>query len=152
MVPTIIKGILTGGFSFLQSWWEGKQEQAKQELAIKQESVRVENEIKLKQVTAQLDIDAERVRQMDKSWKDEWWLIIFSIPLVNMFLSPFVDLVMVGAYKEGMLAQAASEALKNLDTAPTWYIVVILMMTFLSWGYRKGLDQVMSMFNFKRGK
>ena len=152
MLPNIITGIVTGGFSFLSDWWKGKQDQAKQELQIKQESIRVGNEIKLKQVTAQLDIDAERVKQMDKSWKDEWWLVIFSIPLVNMFLSPFVDLMMLGTYQEGMLASAASEALKNLDTAPTWYIVVILMMTFLSWGYRKGLDQVMGLFNFKKGK
>lgn len=152
MLPTIVKGILTGGFSFLSEWWKGKQEAAQQELRIKQEIVRVDNEIKLKQITAQLDIDAERVRQMDKSWKDEWWLIIFSIPLVNMFLSPFIDLYMAGDYKEGMLATAATQALKNLDTAPTWYIVVILMMTFLSWGYRRGLDQVLGLFNIKKSK
>ena len=151
MIPTILKGILTGGFSFLSDWWKGKQEEAKKELEIKQEKIRVDNQIRLKQISAQLDIDAERVRQMDKSWKDEWWLLVFSIPLLNMFLSPFLDLYMVGVYKEGMLAVAASEALQNLDTAPTWYIVVILMMTFLSWGYRKGLDQVLGLLKIKRG-
>ena len=69
-----------------------------------------------------------------------------------MFLSPFVDLMMLGSYKEGMLAAAASEALSNLDSAPVWYILVILMMTFLSWGHRKGLEQIMSMFSLKKGK
>ncbi|BAV80890.1 hypothetical protein [Vibrio phage RYC] len=152
MIPVLLKGLVTGGFSFLSSWWEGKQEQAKQELQLKQETLRVENQIKLKRVTAQLDNDAERIRQMDRSWKDEWWLILFSIPLVNMFISPFVDLYMAGKYETGMLANAASQALQNLDNAPTWYIVTILMMVFLSWGYRQGLDKVLGLFNFSKGK
>ncbi len=145
---TIATGLITGGFGFLKQWWSGKQEQTKQELHIKQETVRVANEIKLKQVVGQLDIDAERVKQMDKSWKDEWFMILFSIPLVNMFISPFLDLLMTGIYTQGMLATAASQALTNLDTAPVWYIVVILSMVFLSWGYRKGLDRVLNIMNF----
>ena len=147
---TLATGLITGGFGFLKQWWSGKQEQAKQELNIKQETVRVKNEIKLKQVVGQLDIDQERVKQMAKSWKDEYWLILYSIPLINMFISPFVDLIMLGEYSEGMLAKAASAALTNLDTAPLWYIIVILMMTFLSWGYRKGLDKVLDLMLSKK--
>ena len=66
-MPVWLTGVITGGFSFLSDWWKGKQEQAKQELSIKQETVRVGNEIKLKQITAQLDEDGERVRQMSTS-------------------------------------------------------------------------------------
>ena len=144
-MPTWVTGILTGGFSFLSDWWKGKQEQAKQELTIKQETVRIENEIKLKQVVAQLDEDAERVKQMASSFKDEWFMFLFSIPLVNMFISPFVDLFYMEEYRDNMLADAAAEALRNLDSAPTWYVIVILTMVFLSWGYRKGLDAVVNM-------
>lgn len=151
ILPNFITGLVTGGFSFLSEWWKGKQEQSKQKLAIEQEYLRVENEIKLKQITAQLDEDDERVRQMATSWKDEWWLILFSIPLINMFISPFVDLFFMSDYRDGMLAEAASEALSNLDNAPSWYIVVIMTMLFLSWGYRKGLDSIIDLIK-NRGK
>lgn len=140
-----LTGVITGGFSFLSDWWKGKQEQAKQELSIKQETARVGNEIKLKQITAQLDEDGERVRQMSTSYKDEWFMFLFSIPLVNMFISPFVDLMYMTEYKDNMLADAAAEALQNLDSAPTWYIIIILTMVFLSWGYRRGLDTVVDL-------
>ena len=149
---TVLKGVFSGSFGIVSDYFKGKQENAKQELYIKQQTAKTNNEIKLAQVTKQLDIDGERVRQMEKSWKDEFWLIVFSIPLLNMFISPFIDLVMIGEYKQGMLSDAASLALNNLDTAPTWYIVVILMMTFLSWGYRKGLDQVLSLLSLGKNK
>ena len=144
-MPVWLTGVITGGFSFLSDWWKGKQEQAKQELSIKQETARVGNEIKLKQITAQLDEDGERVRQMSTSYKDEWFMFLFSIPLVNMFISPFVDLMYMTEYRDNMLADAAAEALQNLDSAPTWYIIIILTMVFLSWGYRRGLDTVVDL-------
>lgn len=152
MLPNFLAGLVTGGFSFLSEWWKGKQEQSKQKLAIEQEYLRVENEIKLKQITAQLDEDGERVRQMATSWKDEWWLILFSIPLVNMFISPFVDLFFMSEYRDGMLAEAASEALTNLDNAPDWYILTIMIMVMLSWGYRKGLDALVDLILKRKNK
>ena len=72
-------------------------------------------------------------------------MFLFSIPLVNMFISPFVDLMYMTEYKDNMLADAAAEALQNLDSAPIWYIVIILTMVFLSWGYRRGLDTVVDL-------
>ncbi len=144
-MPTWITGVITGGFSFLTDWWKGKQAESRQKLAIMQERVRVDNELQVKRITAELDEDFERVKQMSTSWKDEWFLILFSIPLVNLFISPFVDLLYVDTYKQGMLATAATEALNNLDSAPLWFIIVILTMLFLSWGYRKGLDRVIDL-------
>lgn len=152
MLPNFLAGLVTGGFSFLSEWWKGKQERSKQKLVIEQEYLRVENEIKLKQITAQLDEDGERVRQMATSWKDEWWLILFSIPLVNMFISPFVDLFFMSEYRDGMLAEAASEALTNLDNAPDWYILTIMIMVMLSWGYRKGLDALVDLILKRKNK
>lgn len=144
-MPTWITGILTGGFSFLSEWWKGKKDLAEQEMRIKQEIKRSENEMKLTALTAQINEDSERVRQMSKSWKDEWFTFLFSIPLINMFISPFVDIYFMQDYRDNMLADAAKEALNNLDSAPTWYIVVMLTMTFLSYGYRKGLDNIMNL-------
>ena len=149
MIPVIIKGLITGGFSFAKEWWEGKQEESKRELELKQEEKRTEQQLRLLEIQAQVSEDGERVNQMRYSWKDEFWLIVFSIPLLNMFLSPFVDLMMLPTYEKGMLANAASEALSNLDNAPDWYVVIIFIMCCLSWGYRKGIDQLLGIFTRK---
>ena len=94
-----------------------------------------------------------RIDQMASSWKDEWFTLIFSMPLINLFASPFVDLVMIGNYQQGMLADAASVALNNLDQAPDWYVFIVIMMVCLSYGYRKGLDQILGLVNkFKNKK
>lgn len=149
-MPTWITGILTGGFSFLSEWWKGKQEQAKQELAIKQARAHTENQIKLKQVTGEIENDAISLRQMSKSYKDEWFMILFSLPLVAMFLSPFLDLIFLEeGYQDGMLGRAAMEALKNLDAAPDWYIYIITVMVMVSYSYRKGIDKLYTLFRKK---
>lgn len=149
-MPTWITGILTGGFSFLSEWWKGKQEQAKQELAIKQAQAHTENQIKLKQVTGEIENDAISLRQMSKSYKDEWFMILFSLPLVAMFLSPFLDLIFLEeGYQDGMLGRAAMEALKNLDAAPDWYIYIITVMVMVSYSYRKGIDKLYTLFRKK---
>lgn len=149
-MPTWITGILTGGFSFLSEWWKGKQVESKQKLAIEQAKVETLNQIKLKQVTASIENDTVSLKQMENSWKDEWFLILFSLPLIAMFLSPFLDLLLIGTYQDGMLGKAAMEALHNLDSAPDWYAYIVTIMVCVSWGYRKGIDQLFSLF--KKGK
>ena len=143
-----LKGLLTGGIGFITEWFKTKQEVARTELEIKKEHARTINQMKLDTLKSELDGDAERIRQMDRSWRDEWFTIIFSLPLVAMFISPFVDLWMSGQYHAGRLAQAASQALQNLDNAPPWYIFVVLMMVFLSYGYRKGFEKLMDFKGF----
>ena len=75
------------------------------------------------------------------SWKDEYLLIIFSLPLIGMFVSPYVDLIVLlytnGSYTNGMLSRAATEALTNLGTAPNWYVMVIFTMVGASFGVKK---------------
>lgn len=150
-MPTWLTGVLTGGFSFLTSWWEGKQKQAQQELEISKAKAETENTIRLQQARGEIENDGISITQMQTSWKDEWFLILFSLPLIAMFLSPFIDLIMTAdEYKDGMLGQAAMEALRNLDAAPDWYVYIVTVMVMVSYGYRKGIDKLFSLF--KKGK
>lgn len=150
-MPTWITGILTGGFSFLSEWWKGKQEQAKQELAIQQAQANTINQIKLKQVSGEVDNDAISLEDMKNGWKDDWLLILFSMPLIAMFVSPFLDLFMMeGDYQQGMLAQAAMQALHNLDAAPDFYTYIMTVIVMVVYGYRKGVDKLFSLFSKKK--
>lgn len=150
-MPTWLTGILTGGFSFLSQWWEGKKEQAQAELEIKKAQQETENTIRLKQATAEIENDGISLSNMNTSWKDEWWLILFSLPLIAMFLSPFLDIFLLyDTYKAGMLADAAKAALINLSDSPDWYSYIVSLMVSIAYGRRQGIDKLFTLFSKKK--
>ena len=142
--------LITAGVSLLTTWVKGKQEVAEKKTELKKATQQALHTHQMKLLEGEQSESLIRIKAMNNSWKDEWWLVIFSIPLVNMFISPFLDLYYLGEYQEGMLALAASEALQNLDKAPLWYITTILMMVFLSWGYKRGFDNVLGLLNKRK--
>lgn len=147
----LLSGFVTGGFGFLKEWLAGKKEQSLAELTIKQEQARTDNQIKLQVAKGELDNTNERIKMMKSSWMDEVTYFLFYLPLLNMFISPFVDLVMIGEYKQGMLAEAASLALTNLNNSPSWYIVMVVILACLSVGYSKGIEKILNTMNvFKK--
>ncbi|ATN93377.1 hypothetical protein [Pseudoalteromonas phage J2-1_QLiu-2017] len=143
-----IFSLLLGGVEVFNNWREGKKQEALKELEIKQASQRSMQELRLTQAKADIDADHARILQMDKSWKDEWWTAIWSLPLVGIFLSPFIDLLLLQEYTVGALGNASSLALSNLENAPMWYVVGLIIQMCLSFGYRKGIDTILE--NFKR--
>tara|TARA_R110002153_G_scaffold58217_1_gene159648 strand:+ start:1197 stop:1658 length:462 start_codon:yes stop_codon:yes gene_type:complete len=151
---TLLQGVLTGGFSFLGSWWKGKQEQAVKELDIVQEEKRTEQTIRLKRASAAEGNTSERIKQMNTSWKDEVVMLIFYTPLVASIISPFIDLYFAirdTTYIQGMLAKAASDAVGNFSSMPLWYILIVLLIALYSWGASKEvIDRFFGMFSFKK--
>lgn len=83
------------------------------------------------------------VGQMAKSFKDEYLMFIFTLPLIAIFISPFVDLVMLGNYTQGCLQTAAMTGLKGLAETPDWYTYLIGLMVGASYGV-KGVGQVVN--------
>lgn len=112
---------------------------------------KLQQEIELATLRNTSDWESTMANASVTSWKDEYLLIIFSLPLIGMFVSPYIDLIVLlytnGVYLDGMLAQAATEALSNLSMAPDWYVMVIFTMVGASFGVKK-LTEVMSI----RGK
>ena len=99
-------------------------------------------QVKADQIAASGQADVEATKQMRYSWKDEYWLILFSTPLIGMFASPYIDVIVAltqGSldYVPGMLLLASTQALINLEQAPLWYRAIIIMMVAVSYGYRK---------------
>lgn len=62
----------------------------------------------------------------NSSWKDEWLVIILSIPLVGVFIPGMVDYMLAGF-----------EALKQ---TPEWYRYSVGLMIASSFGYQKAID------------
>ena len=67
-----------------------------------------EAEIKKKQLTGELDWDIEAIRATQKSWKDEWITLLFSIPLILAFCGDWGN-------------QVVQAGFTSLEAMPTWY-------------------------------
>lgn len=89
---------------------------------------------KQKKQSAKDDRNAENMRQTGNwedhmakgsqdSWKDEYWTIIFSIPLIMGFFPNYVDVVAAG--------------FAALDQAPDWYKNTLLVLVGASVGVRQ---------------
>ena len=128
-----IASLLTGGITTLVGkWFDNKSKESD-----------AKHEQKITKITQQGDWETTAVAQMAKSFKDEWFMFIFSLPLIAIFVSPFVDLFMLGEYSQGCLQTAAMSGLSGLSAAPDWYVYLISMMVGVSFGV-KGIGKVVT--------
>tara|TARA_R100000935_G_scaffold44932_2_gene67945 strand:+ start:21 stop:377 length:357 start_codon:yes stop_codon:yes gene_type:complete len=64
--------------------------------------------IKVKQATGEIDWDIEAIKATQNSWKDEWIILLFSIPLILAFCGDWGNEIV----QRGFLA---------LEVMPAWY-------------------------------
>jgi hypothetical protein len=107
MAPIIgaVAGIVT-------TWLQGKQKQSEAAADRKAELIR--------QAGSWEEIHAEASKT---SWKDEYWTIVFSIPLILVFFPSMVDPVMAG--------------FAALDQTPEWYRYLVGALVTASIGIRQ---------------
>ena len=89
--------------------------------ALKQ--AKAEGEIKIIQTAAQNVADWEKVmaKASASSWKDEWWTMLWSIPLIGCFIG----------YEEEMM-----KGFDALAKMPNWYTYALITMVLASFGIR----------------
>ena len=90
------------------TWLEGKVEKTKAETGAKVARAKAEATIMEKKATGELEWDLEMARGSQSSWKDEWLVILFSIPLILSFC---------GEWGRDIVA----DGFAALDTMPQWY-------------------------------
>jgi Mg2+/citrate symporter len=66
-------------------WIKGKQEEAK-----------VKHEVKLKQLQSTENWEAMQAQASQNSWKDEWFAVILSVPLIGAFIPDLVPYIQQG--------------------------------------------------------
>ena len=69
--------------SLAGTWLEGKVEKTKAETGAKVAKAKAEATIMEKKATGEIDWDLEMARGSQSSWKDEWLVILFSVPLAT---------------------------------------------------------------------
>tara|TARA_S200002703_G_C3650946_1_gene199844 strand:+ start:157 stop:519 length:363 start_codon:yes stop_codon:yes gene_type:complete len=108
----MIGSIVTAVSGLASSWIEGK-------TAIQKANA----QIKMKEATGEIDWDLAAMRASQNSWKDEYLVIIFSIPLILSFC---------GEWGRGVAA-AGFQALSEM---PEWYQLTIGVIVSASFATR----------------
>ena len=104
------------------TWLEGKVEKTKAETGAKVARAKAEATIMEKKATGELEWDLEMARGSQSSWKDEWLVILFSVPLILAFIPGM----------EGVVANGFSQ----LEAMPQWYQYSLGIIVAASFGVR----------------
>ena len=108
--------------SLASTWLEGKVEKTKAEIGAKVAKAKAEAIIMEKKATGEIDWDLEMARGSQSSWKDEWLVILFSIPLILSFIPGM----------EGVVANG----FEQLEQMPQWYQYSLGVIVAASFGVR----------------
>jgi hypothetical protein len=119
IIGTIVSALASVG----KSWLENRKVKAEGKIKISQAKI----DFKVKQYESRAQMDVEAMKGMMFSWKDEYLLLLFSIPLIMVFIPPCVPWVTAG--------------FAVLQTLPMWYQWAITGMVAATFGIRtwKGL-------------
>ena len=109
--------------SLAGTWLEGKVEKTKAETGAKVARAKAEATIAEKQATGEIDYDIAAANQMASSWRDEFFSLLFAIPMVLAFC---------GEWGREMVFNGC-EALQQM---PTWYQVSLGSLVACSVGLR----------------
>ena len=104
------------------TWLEGKVEKTKAETGARVARAKAEATIMEKKATGELEWDLEMARGSQSSWKDEWLVILFSVPLIL-------------AYIPGMEG-VVSNGFAQLEAMPQWYQYSLGIIVAASFGVR----------------
>ena len=83
---------------------------------------KAEATIRMKEATGEIDWDLAAMRASQSSWKDEWLVILFSVPLILAFIPGM----------EGVVANG----FEQLKSMPEWYQYSLGVIVAASFGVR----------------
>ena len=104
------------------TWLEGKVEKTQAETGAKVARAKAEATIMERKATGELEWDLEMARGSQSSWKDEWLVILFSVPLILAFIPGM----------EGVV----SNGFAQLEAMPQWYQYSLGIIVAASFGVR----------------
>ena len=125
-LATLVKPITAIAGPIVSGWQARKSAELEGDLAV----TKALTQAKITHVeTAQagnIDWDAMAMKNSAQSWKDEFWTIVLSIPMIMAFVPGFVPFIMAG--------------FAALSAMPIWYQGALSISIEASFGYRKFAD------------
>ena len=104
------------------TWLKGHVEKGKATTEAKVAQKKAEAAVYEKRANAEIDWDLEAIKGSASSWKDEWLVILFSVPLILAFIPG-----MEGVVENGF---------RQLEAMPTWYQYSLGVIVAASFGVR----------------
>ena len=101
------------------AWMQNKVEQTKAKGAL---NVAMEQR-KTKMATGEIDWDQTMAEASKDSWKDEWLVLLFSVPLILAFCGDWGRAIVESGFQA-------------LETAPEWYRYTLGVIVAASFGFR----------------
>ena len=122
-VLPIITGIFSLGKSVLGGWI--KRKEAKQEHKVKMAELKMQGKEKRLEAKNKADVEIDKINteNMQTSWKDEYILFLFSIPVIVCFI-PGGDKYVTAGFKA-------------LNLTPWWFQTIFVVMCLTIYGHRK---------------
>lgn len=111
MTPALITGI----FELGRQWLRNRQEKAQ-----------AKHERVVKSINGELDLDHNSISGMRWSWKDEWFTVVFSTPIITIFYGAIFD-------KPEVIDRMAS-GMEVISSLPEWYQILLGGMVTASFG------------------
>ena len=140
----MISGLVTLGsaiVSGISGYFKDKNEIKKVQVEADKLLIMAEAESKAKRLEreAEMDYDLDRIamQNMNKSWKDEFLLILFSIPIAMCFFPEY--------------RQYVEDGFKTLNIIPEWFMYIYVTMIVVIYGLRGMLKLVLQIMIDKIG-
>ena len=114
--------ILTPLVGLASTWLEGNVEKSKAKTAADIARKNAEATVYQRKATAETDWDIEAIKGSQNSLKDEWLVVLFSIPMILAFIPG-----MEGVVERGF---------EQLEKMPEWYQYSVGVIVAASFGFR----------------
>lgn len=111
-----LRDILGSALGIAGDWLEGRRERANARL-------QADIEIERRRGTAEIDWDNIHAQNSLSSWKDEWFTVMLSLPIIGIFIPPLRDSV-------------AQSFVYLENNVPDWYLAYFGLAVAAAFGYR----------------
>jgi len=107
---------------------QNQEKQLDREHEIKMKKIDVAYELAKNGQKVEANWDTNAQEQMKYSWKDEWFVFLFSIPLISAFIPNLQAQILKG--------------FEVLNKTPTWYMWLVIGIVIATFGLRWMLSKI----------
>lgn len=119
----VITGLFSLGKSIASGWMKRKETAINHKVKMAEMSLELKEKRLNAEIQSDVEIDKVNTENMATSWKDEYLLCLFSIPVIMCFV-PGCDVYVLAGFTA-------------LNQTPIWYQVIFVVMCLTIYGHRK---------------
>lgn len=143
----MLKTIAALASTVIQAWSDNAKQKAldkniERNAKHRLQQAQVDSQIRRLESGDQAAIDLDQLSFQHRGLKDEYLLILTTMPLLLLFAAPLLELAfLVEVYQAGDLSRAVFAGFGALDQAPEWYLVALLLVYVDTFGFRRLLRE-----------